>query len=373
MNVLNQMQWVLLYIATGFVLVQVLTLLSNLVFFPKLQTKVPQPNDRKPLETSVSILIPVRNEIDNLPETLKGILAQSAPNVDIILLDDESTDGTSEFLEPYANQGAIRLIQGQILPEGWGGKNWACHQLSQVATGELLIFTDADVFWESDTLDSLLEFMESKKADFVSVWPRQLTKTFFEGLTVPIIDNILLGWLPYLGVAYVPLGAFSAGNGQLMMWRRDCYDKVGGHEAFKDEVLEDVRMGQAAKAVASKVALAVGGDMISTRMYRSREDVLNGFSKNILAAHNSSRIFLVLSIFMTSLSSSFSWILALLNPLWLVPACLSLLVRFLSCIKTGRNVWEFPLQALVCVPLILIAKRALSAKGGYSWKARQYT
>ena len=214
--------------------------------------------------------------------------------------------------------------------------------------------------------------MESQDAAFVSVWPKQITKSFFERLTVPIIDNILLGWLPYLGVKYIPLGAFSAGNGQLMMWRRDSYDKVGGHAAFKDEVLEDVRMGQAIKGKGSKVALAVGADLISTRMYRSREDVLQGFSKNILAAHNHSRVFLMLSVFMTSLSSSFSWLLALVNPFWLIPACLSLLVRLLSCVKTRRNFWEFPLQALVFIPLFQIAARALSSKGSYVWKARQY-
>ena len=378
MSVLSQALWVLLVVSVGFTLTQVLTILSNLIFFPKLE--VVSSKDRLTGEQNrkISLLIPVRDEIDNLPETLEGIIAQSeatlanSTSIEIVILDDESTDGTSDYLELYAKKGAIQLIQGRPLPEGWGGKNWACHQLSQAATGDLLIFTDADVFWRADTLKSLVSFMDVQKADFVSVWPKQITKTFFERLTVPIIDNILLGWLPYIGVANIPLGAFSAGNGQLMMWSRESYTKVGGHEAFKAEVLEDVRMGQAAKSVGCKVALAVGGELISTRMYRNREDVLAGFSKNILQAHSSSRIFLVLSIFMTSLSSSFSWLLAFVNPWWLLPACLSLLVRVLSCFKTGRNVWEFPLQALVCVPLIQIAWRALSAKGGYSWKARQY-
>lgn len=378
-DIVQQILNVLLILSVVFVLIQVLTLLSNLYFFPKLKSVAGENSIQK---TKVSILIPVRNEIDNLPETLDGIVAQhsninndinSNINIDIIILDDESTDGTSDFLKLYAEEGTIQLIQGQALPQGWGGKNWACHQLSQVAKGDILIFTDADVFWQKDTLASLLNFMDAQKADFVSLWPKQITKSFYERLTVPIIDTILLACLPYLGVKYSPLAAFSAGNGQLMMWRRDCYDKVGGHTAFKDEVLEDVRMGQAAKRVGGKVALAVGGELISTRMYRSRQDVLQGFSKNILAAHSQSRIFLVLSVFMTSLSSSFSWLLVLVNPLWLLPACLSLGIRFLSCAKTGRNIWEFPLQALVFVPLFQIAGRALRSKGAYVWKARQYS
>lgn len=368
MSLLNQAIWVLWFISVGFMLIQFITLISNLFFFPKLQRF--STIDWRP---KISLLIPVRNEIDNLPETLSGILAQEREYLEIIVLDDESTDGSSAYLQTYQEQNSLRVITGQPILAGWGGKNWACHQLSQAATGDILIFTDADVFWEKDTLDSLLYFMQKQEADFVSVWPKQLTKTFFERLTVPIIDNILLGWLPYLGVAHISVGAFSAGNGQLMMWRRDCYEKVGGHEAFKAEVLEDVRMGQAAKGAGSKVALAVGGELISTRMYRNREDVLNGFSKNILQAHNSSRIFLILSVFMTSLSSSFSWLLAFINPLWLLPALLSLAVRFLSCFKTGRNLWELSLQALVCVPLIQIAWRALSTKGAYVWKARQYS
>lgn len=371
-EVISQIVWVLLFISTAFVLIQFLTLLSNLYFFPKLDVVLNEDSDGNVFQDKVSILIPARNEIDNLPETLDGVIAQLQENVEIIVLDDESIDGTPEFLKPYADNGSIKLIQGKILPHGWGGKNWACYQLSEAATGNILIFTDADVFWEKDTLTSLLKFMELQDAAFVSVWPKQITKSFFERLTVPIIDNIILGWLPYLGVKYLSLGAFSAGNGQLMMWRQEAYDKVGGHAAFKDEVLEDVRMGQAAKGKGSTVALAVGANLISTRMYRNREDVLQGFSKNILAAHNHSRVFLVLSVFMTSLSSSFSWLLALVNPFWLIPACLSLLVRLLSCLKTGRNFWEFPLQALVFIPLFQIAARALSANGSYIWKARQY-
>jgi glycosyltransferase involved in cell wall biosynthesis len=356
---------ILLATALLFLSVQMLTLLGNLFTFPVLQDRRTTPSVES---NQISILIPARNEIENLPETLPRVLAQG---VEVIVLDDESTDGTTALLETLkAQYPHLKVIPGKPLPTGWSGKNWACHQLSQVATGDIFIFTDADVFWEEETLESLLAFRSANNAGFVSIWPRQLTCSWLEVVTIPLIDQILLSALPYWGVKYLPFAQFSAGNGQLMLWMKRAYHAVGGHEAFRSEVLEDVRMGQRAKKMRLKIALALGGNVISTRMYRKDADIIKGFSKNIVAATGNKPL-LILALLLYSLVHTAPLLFMALDKRWLVVLALSLLQRALTCLKTKRDWREFIYQPFMSYAIWRIGLRALRQKG-YSWKERSY-
>jgi hypothetical protein len=351
------------WLVTLFLSVQLAVLLINTATFPVLTPATPVRRRR------VSLLVPARNEAATLPETLPGLLAQGA--AEVIVLDDDSTDATLEVLQGFAAQHAqLKVLRGAPLPAGWGGKNWACCQLAEAASGELLVFTDADVFWEGGALDALLAFAERHDAVYASVWPRQRTETPFERLTVPLVDLILLGYLPYPAVQGTSSAAFSAGNGQCMLWTRSAYQQVGGHRAFKGEVLEDVRMGQRAKGRGLKVALALGGELLSTRMYRSAEEAIAGFSKNIVAAHGG-RPQLVASLLLNTLAYTLSWPLALWHPLWLVPAALGAFQRALTCFKTHRSPLEAFLQPLMALPLWQVGWRAL-VRRTYTWKGRTY-
>ena len=115
----------------------------NILTFPRLGTAPPP---RHP--TSVSVLVPARDEAAVIGQTIQHLRNQDYPNYEVIVLDDRSTDGTAEIVRSVAN-GDLRfsILSGRTLPDGWLGKNWACHQLSRAATGEILIFTDADVIW----------------------------------------------------------------------------------------------------------------------------------------------------------------------------------------------------------------------------------
>jgi len=349
------------WLATLFVTVQLVVLLLNTFAFPVLVTRRPPRGGRR-----VSLLIPARDEALNLPTTLPRVLAQGADEV--IVLDDGSTDATPEILAGFPG---LRVLRGKPLPGGWIGKNWACHQLAQAATGDVLVFTDADVTWEPGALAALLGFGERHDAVYASVWPRQRTETLLERLAVPTIDMILLGLLPYPLVRNTTDAAFSAGNGQCMMWTRSAYQQIGGHAAFRGAVLEDVRMGQAAKARGLKLVLALGGDLLSTRMYRTQGELLEGFSKNILAAHGS-RLLLVTSLFLNTLTYTASWVLIFADPLWLVPAALGMFQRALTAYKTHRSPLEAFLQPFAFYPLLRVAFRALRHRG-YRWKGRSYT
>jgi len=354
--------WIALWwLATLFVTVQLAVLVVNTFTFPVLTPPGRPPRTRR----RVSLLIPARDEALNLPETLPLMLAQGAHEV--IVLDDGSTDATPEILAGFRG---LRCVRGRPLPEGWTGKNWACHQLARAATGDVMVFTDADVYWEPGALAALLAFAERRDAVYASVWPRQRTETFFERLAVPTIDMILLGLLPYPLVTGTSDALFSAGNGQCMMWTRSAYLQVGGHAAFRGEVLEDVRMGQKAKGRGLKLALALGGDLLSTRMYRTPGALLEGFAKSIVAAHGS-RPVLIASLLLNTLTYTISWVLVFVDPLWIVPASLGLFQRALTAYKTHRSPLEAFLQPLAPYPLWRVALRALS-RSGYSWKDRTY-
>jgi glycosyltransferase involved in cell wall biosynthesis len=385
---MNAVVNVLFWVVMLFLGVQALTLLGNLLFFPVLKVSTWHlrhldhiwplsdaqafEDERQMTIPRVSILIPARNEASNLPETLPRVLAQPRA-YEILVLDDHSDDGTGRILAYFQDKDdRLKVLTGEPLPTGWTGKNWACQQLADAATGDILIFTDADVLWEAHTLDVLLSFQAERQAEYLSVWPRQQTPTWLERLTVPATDMILLGWLPYLAVKVLPLAAFSAGNGQLMLWLRETYDAIGGHSSVQAEVLEDVRLGQRAKGLGANVELALGGKVISTRMYQDSESLLQGFSKNILAAHNNSRAFLVFSTLLTTLSYTLVWPLLLTSLWWLVPIGIGLTQRALTCLKARRNWLEFALQPAVVYPLWRIALRALR-RNGYQWKGRSYS
>ena len=359
--------WLVWWVVTLAVTVQLTVLLVNTFTFPVLTPARRAPEQGR----RVSLLVPARNEAHNLSETLPLLVEQGAD--EILVLDDGSEDETLEVMTDVAAESGnrIRCLAGKPLPPGWTGKNWACWQLSQKATGDILVFTDADVFWEPGALVSLLEFAERSDAVYASVWPRQRTEALFERLSVPVIDLILLGLLPYPLVKRTTDAAFSAGNGQCMVWTRSAYLQVGGHAAFKGEVLEDVKMGRYAKGRGLKTVLALGGEMMSVRMYRTRGELLEGFSKNVLAAHNDSRILLLLSLLLNTLIYTLSWPFAFVNPLWLIPAALGLFQRALTAYKTHRSPLEAFLQPFIFVPLWWIGLRALRRKG-YSWKGRSY-
>ena len=149
-----------------------LTAVSNFLFFPRLKASQPV------AQPKLSILIPARNEAAVIGSTVRALLAQNYHHFELILLDDQSEDGTGAIATEAAKGDArFRLLSGTPLPPGWLGKNWACHQLSQAATGEYLLFADADVRWAPEALAALLSLAQTEQADLLTVWPTQQTES----------------------------------------------------------------------------------------------------------------------------------------------------------------------------------------------------
>ncbi|MEM7333241.1 MAG: glycosyltransferase family 2 protein [Chloroflexota bacterium] len=288
-------------------LIMWLTAVSNFLFFPRL--KPPRSLPSQPL---VSILIPARNEEAVIGKTVAAILQQSYVNFELLILNDQSEDNTlQQIQEVTQNDERVWVINGRSLPKRWLGKNWACHQLSQHAKGELLLFIDADVTLAPTALSALVNFQAAHQSDLLTIWPTQKTESWGERLVVPQMALAILAYLPILPVHYLTLPAFAAANGQCLLFTNIGYAQSGGHEAVKDNVVEDVELARRIKQAKRRLRMADGNRLISCRMYQSWVDVQAGFAKNILAGHANSVPFL-------TLSTLFHWLVFIVPLLWFV-------------------------------------------------------
>ena len=241
---------------------------------------------------------------------VRRLLAQSYSRFELIVLDDGSTDSTAAIARAAAGgDERLRVVTGAALPAGWGGKNWACHQLAQAAQGEWLLFTDADTIWAPDGLAALAAEMRRTRADLLTVWPTQVTVSWAERLVVPLMALVVIGYLPVLMTHYTPWASFAAATGQCMAFRRRAYDALGGHVALKGEVLEDVKFARRIKAHRLRLRMADGNRLIACRMYTGWPGVRDGYAKNILAGYGSLPVL--------ALAAVFHWLVFLFPWVWL--------------------------------------------------------
>lgn len=244
----------------------------------------------------VSVLIPARNEAALIGNVVQALLAQEYPAFEVIVLDDHSDDSTADHARQAGSRDPRLCVQrGAPLPAGWLGKNWACHQLAQVARYELLLFTDADVDWQPGALRAAVIHLWANEADLLTVWPTQTTVTWGERLVVPLMALAVLAYLPVWLAHHSPYPLAAAANGQVMLFRRAAYQLCGGHAGVRGEVLEDVRLAQRVKAAGLRLRMADGAGLIRARMYRCWQEVRNGYAKNILAGHWNSPALLLFS------------------------------------------------------------------------------
>lgn len=292
----------LLYIALGYLLITTAILYHNRVEFNPLMPSYRTYFDEQ--APSVNICIPARNEANSIERCVRSAIDQQYPNHKVYVLDDESTDGTSEILKKLSDTFTDKLtvISGEPKPGDWLGKSWACHQLSEVATGDILAFIDADTWLEPETTARLVRTMGHDVVDLVTVWPKQELGSFWEKTIIPLVYFALLTLLPvryvYRSPRWVPPifrkkvdPMFAAACGQFMAFKRKAYNEIGGHSSVKNKVVEDVELAKNIKRAGFKMNMYHGQKAVSCRMYPSQKELWEGFRKNFLGGFGSSLVF----------------------------------------------------------------------------------
>ncbi len=259
-----------------FVSTQLGIAVGNALLLPRLR-RFPSPG-RYP---RVSVLVPARNEEKTIGACLRSLVNQDYPDFEVVVLDDGSEDGTARVIAGIESP-RLRVIQGAPLPAGWNGKNWACQQLADRATGEVLFFTDADTRHQPGTVRQVVAALEQTGADLLSGITKNEVRSWGEVLTVPYIVWAMMAVLP-LGVAYLwrRSQAFAAANGKLLVFRREMYRAIGGHQAVRDEATEDVALCRRVKRAGGRWRMVDATEMVSARMYEGFKSAFAGFSKNL--------------------------------------------------------------------------------------------
>ena len=353
--------------AVAFHAVKLAGLAANLVMFPVLRPDAAR-SGRAP-RPDTSLLVPARDEGSRLPVALAGFRAQDV--AEIVVLDDQSSDDTAAVVRQAAlADPRVRLVRGTPPPPGWVGKSWACWQLAAAARGGILLFCDADVRLAPGAVDACWAQMCRQRAEVFSAFPRQRTVTLGERLLVPLIDDVLLAFLPHR-LLRLPVPSAATANGQVLMFRRGAYDTLGGHAAVAGDLAEDLALARRTRRAGLALGLALGGDLASARMYSGYLDSVRGFGRNLRAAHGGHDGALAVTAAWHLLAYTMPWLAWRRDRAWRVAAILGLAQRVLVNAKTGRGA---PGEALLVpvTPLAALPVYALAFRRYARWKGRSY-
>jgi chlorobactene glucosyltransferase len=268
-------------LAAPWILVLLVVVRRHAVRSPRLWQFGPRPSG--PL---LSVIIPARNEALNIERCVRSILAAAYHPLEVIVVDDRSSDGTAGIAEWLAAapevRGRLRVVRGAELPAGWFGKQWAIVQGFGVASGDLLLFADADTTHEPELIPRAVSVLRTEHVDLVSVLPRQEMGSFWERLVQPHVFLALrsrVGNLRYVNRTRIVWNAIA--NGQFLLTNRPAYEAVGTHAAIKDSIAEDMMLAQRYVRAGRDIFLVHAEEFMSTRMYRSLREIVEGWSKNL--------------------------------------------------------------------------------------------
>ncbi len=354
-------------IAITFALLQLAVSLINVIFRERMKGSVPG-------RALVSVLIPARNEEAHIATIVEDVLSQEHHEFELIVCDDQSGDRTAAIVESYAARDRrVKLIRAGDLPEGWLGKNHACHALAMQASGEYFLFLDADVRIGGDIIGQAIAYAEKRSLSLISIFPKQIMKSFGERISVPVMNHILLTLLPLILVRTSPRPSLAAANGQFMFFRAQDYRKLLPHESMKGHRVEDIAIARHYKAGGLKISCQTGDERISCRMYRGFREAMHGFSKNIFEYFGGSPVPAWLFWAVTTAGVVFV-ITGLLLPWLIIYLGAVLLTRIFVSLSSRQNIALniilFVFQQLAMGLFMAVA--SLNAAGrGYRWKGRK--
>ena len=364
---------IFMYVIIGIIAGILFVAIFNAFTAPMLKKRLPLQN-----HPSVSVLVPARNEERNIAACLEGLVAQNYSNCEIIVLNDHSEDCTAEIVKQLSESNSqIKLIEGKPLPAGWTGKNWACHQLSQKASGEILIFTDADNRHAIDAIANTVGWIQKLNLGLFSAFPQQITVTLPEKLVIPVIDMFVYAALPLWLTYYARSPSLSAANGQWIAFTREAYQRIGGHQEVQNKIVEDVELSRLAKRKGIKILTSPGTGAVSGHMYNSLSETWEGFSKNLfgLMGYKTIPFFVVLLVLLSIcvLPYFLVWI-SPFTTLAAIAIALNILLRLIMVCKYKHPI----LTSIVLHPIAIVFTAMIGLnsflcykRGRVQWKGRE--
>ena len=357
-----------IYATFFFIILRFAVTIFNFISDPKLRRV------NKSYTNLVSILIPVRDEEDNILTLLQSIHQQDYQDYEVIILDDDSSDQTYNIcIEFAARHPAFRVVKGKELTGQWLGKNYACHQLAKLAKGEFMLFLDADDQIFDGLINSAVHRMHFRNLALLSLFTNQQMQTIGERLTVPLMHYILLNLLPLKLVYLSKNASIAAASGQFMLFDTSVYRRFEWHQSAKDKIVEDVEIMKQVKLAGFNGESLLANKMISCHMYTSYEEAVNGFGKNFLAAFNYN-VFSFLVFLLLLIGGPMMVIMTLNLQLITMMSGLIILTRIMISLESDQNAFiNVMLHPAQMFSLVLIAFSAIQKylTKTTEWKGRK--
>jgi chlorobactene glucosyltransferase len=340
----------------------------------------------------VSVILPARNEERYISRCLDSLLSQDYSNFEIIAINDSSTDGTGEIIKQYASKDPrIVYVDAPPKPEGWAGKNWACHEGYLRANGELLLFTDADTVHSYNVMSLAVGQVVSQGLDALTAVPRLICNDFWTKITLPAL-------MTFLHTRFSPLRVNDPDTktgyffGSFFIIGKSTYEAVGTHEGVRTELVEDGALGGKVKEGKFKMKMVRGEQHIEAVWARDLHTLWHGLRRLMIPIYYQNRTgaylmttavffilfapfaflpYLLVAGFAGNLSSS------ILVAIELSTIALMIMANAVQC---SKGAFESPAYA-IAAPLsgAIVSFGFLSAifdakkKGAVSWRGRQYT
>jgi len=338
-----------------------------------------------PFSPLVSVCVPARNEERGIRACLISLLNQNYPHFEVIAVNDHSTDATGDIIRSLAGEFSnLRSLEGKTLPSGWLGKPFALHQAVRQARGEYLIFTDADPVFQPHALTTAVHVMTIRDLELLTLMPGTEFGSFWERAVQPVIFGFIAALSRFKKINS-PDHTTAMGFGAFIMVKKDVYERIGGHEGVKYEILEDVMLAKRAKRAGCRLLAADAKSIFSIRMYHSLREIWTGWRKNIFIAMKKSiaravyHICVVLGFLVTPYLILFWNIWQETGILWTGTALAGLLMTLTASFHLcdelrlqRRNAFLFPLGAFVMSAIMMNSMLQALVKKQTEWRGRKY-
>ena len=323
----------------------------------------------------VSVIVPARDEERGVRVAVASLAAQEYGALEVIVVDDESSDSTAAEARAAATD-RVRVVSGRPVPPGWVGKSWACHQGFELAQGEWLLFTDADIRHGPDTIGRALALVEARQADGVTLLPLIETAGIVEQAIQPAAAVLIRSFVAPGPLVRSPRTPVAIAAGGFILVSRAAYARVGGHEAMRHELVDDQMLAVRLKQAGTPLALAGSGGRVRVRMYVGAGETLRGWRKNTSAGLGGS-VAVAAILAGSGVASALAPTVALVRGprlVGLLGLTLQVAARAASdeVCPTPRRTWPlFPVGALALSVISLVSSTD-RLRGGVVWRGRRY-